>query len=203
MKKILALLLVVSMVFALAACRNNDGAKKEDAPTGVKMNLETLPTSGIDYVLKTEFYYPENSGITVEYNETDCIALADEGDEYIMMLKIAEDEDYEYTRDWAIESYGEEAIKDVKLGELDAYMYCGIDSYNLCALLEKDAGLVADANDVPLNYFGTVEVFDAPAGDFVVIKSYKSYYMSTAVNTKEFKVTLEGLAKLIEGKRNK
>ena len=100
------------MVFALAACGNNDGAKKEDAPTGVKMNLETLPTSGIDYVLKTEFYYPENSGITVEYNETDCIALADEGDEYIMMLKIAEDEDYEYTRDWAIESYGEEAIKD-------------------------------------------------------------------------------------------
>ena len=115
MKKILALLLAGSMVFALAACGNNDGAKKEDAPTGVKMNLETLPTSGIDYVLKTEFYYPENSGITVEYNETDCIALADEGDEYIMMLKIAEDEDYEYTRDWVIESYGEEAIKDVKL----------------------------------------------------------------------------------------
>jgi hypothetical protein len=139
MKKILALLLAVSMVFALAACGNNDGAKKEDAPAGVKMNLETRPTSAIDYVLKTEFYYPENSGITVEYNETDCIALADEGDGYIMMLKIAEDEDYEYTKDWVIETYGEEAIKDVKLGELDAYMYCGLDSYNLCALLEKDA----------------------------------------------------------------
>ncbi|MBO7319045.1 MAG: hypothetical protein J6V06_03380, partial [Clostridia bacterium] len=64
---------------------------------------------------------------------------ADEGDEYMMMLKIAEDEDYEYTKDWATETYGEEAIKDVKLGELDAYMYCGLDSYNLCALLEKDA----------------------------------------------------------------
>ena len=60
MKKILALLLAVSMVFALAACGNNEGAKKEDAPTGVKMNLETLPTSGIDYVLKTEFYSDYN-----------------------------------------------------------------------------------------------------------------------------------------------
>ena len=57
------------------------------------MNLETRPAVGIDYVLKTEFYYPEDAGITVEYDETDCIALADETDEYMMTLKIAEDEE--------------------------------------------------------------------------------------------------------------
>ena len=54
MKKILALLLAVSMVFALAACGNNDGAKKEDAPTGVKMNLETLH-QGLTMCLKQSF----------------------------------------------------------------------------------------------------------------------------------------------------
>ncbi len=64
-------------------------------------------------------------------------------------------------------------------------------------LLKKDAGLTPDTNDQPLNYFGTIDVVDAPLGELINIRTYKSYYMSTAVDTTNSLVTLDGLTEKI------
>lgn len=132
MKKLLAFILAGIMVVSFVACG-------EKAPTGVKMQLETRPTYGVDHVIKSEFYYPENSGITEEYNSTDFITLADESEEYLVKFEIAEDDSFETAKNWAKDTYGEDAVKDIKFGEFDAYLYYGMSSYNIVALLEKEA----------------------------------------------------------------
>ena len=58
-------------------------------------------------------------------------------------------------------------------------------------LLENASKLNA-TEDSALNFFGTVEVAKYNDNALIKIKSYKSYYMESAVNTSTFEVKLEG-----------
>ncbi len=68
--------------------------------------------------------------------------------------------------------------------------------------LDFDTELKADITavvgvDEPLNYFGTIEVSEYSAGDLITAKVYKTYYMSTAVDTKNYSVKFDGRASAV------
>ena len=64
-----------------------------------------------------------------------------------------------------------------------------IDAYDFDTSLKGD--ITSTSSDAPLNYFGNIEVFECSAGDLITAKIYKSYYMSTAVDNKNFMVKFD------------
>lgn len=58
--------------------------------------------------------------------------------------------------------------------------------------LLQNASKLSVTDDSALNFFGTVEVAKYNDNALIKIKSYKSYYMESAVNTSTFEVKLEG-----------
>ncbi len=60
-------------------------------------------------------------------------------------------------------------------------------------LIKNDAGLVSNPDDQPLNYFGDIKIVDSSWGELITVKAYKSYYVSSAVDTTNSLVTFDGL----------
>lgn len=66
------------------------------------------------------------------------------------------------------------------------------DPENDFAELLENASKLNVTEDSALNFFGTVEVAKYNDNALIKIKSYKSYYMESAVNTSTYEVNLEG-----------
>ncbi len=88
------------------------------------------------------------------------------------------DEDYERTKKITIDNpaviYNNRVLKNA--GDFDT-------------LLKGD--ITSTASDSPLNYFGNIEIIEHASGDLITAKIYKSYYMSTAVDSKNFMVKFD------------
>ena len=88
------------------------------------------------------------------------------------------DEDYERTKKITIDNpaviYNNRVLKNA--GDFDT-------------LLKGD--ITSTSSDAPLNYFGNIEIIEHASGDLITTKIYKSYYMSTAVDSKNFMVKFD------------
>lgn len=122
MKKLLAVILAGLMMLSLAACGDN----------GTKVNLSY---SAGEKTYGVEFYYPNNSDIEL-YTEEDYAELNDNVEEYTFEIGLYEDDDYEYSQNWAKEqlpdSYKEEEVAGFK-----GYSYSTASEYTLVLPLEE------------------------------------------------------------------
>lgn len=66
-----------------------------------------------------------------------------------------------------------------------------VDASDFVDLL-NDAITMKLSDDEALNFFGTVEVATSGSNTLLVIKTYKSYWMESSVNSSTYEVTLEG-----------
>lgn len=103
MKKLLSLLLALTMVFTLVACggekdvepENNTPAQEE--PAGVKVELQSYPKEGETTAMKAVVYYPEDSGIKDSgYPEDKELKNLDEN--YRINIKSYQDDEFEDVR---------------------------------------------------------------------------------------------------------
>ena len=105
----------------------------------------------------------------------DAKKVKDVADSYIEYYV---DEDYERTKKITIDNpaviYNNRVLKNA--GDFDT-------------LLKGD--ITATSSDAPLNYFGNIEIIEHASGDLITAKIYKTYYMSTAVDSKNFMVKFD------------
>lgn len=124
MKKILSLLLVLSLILSFAACGNE---KVIDVKLSYNDNTEGAKTIGI------EFSYPEEAGIEAEI-DTDYAELVDEEEGYALKIALYEDEDYKTKDEWAKEM--EVSYKEVDLLGYKGHSYNDVGGFTMFLLLE-------------------------------------------------------------------
>lgn len=119
MKKILALLLAVSMVFALAACGSS----------GTKVTVEND-----DKTISIELSYPENAGIELG-GEGAYVDFTDDEEQYYVFVELFEHDMYDYYKSGAVE---DETFTETKIGGYYAYSTDDGDSMYTTILFEEE-----------------------------------------------------------------
>lgn len=122
MKKLLAVVLVGLMILSLAACGDN----------GTKVDLRY--SSG-EKTYGVEFYYPNNSDIEI-FTEEDYAELNDNVEEYTFEIGLYEDDDYEYSQNWAKEQLPD-SYKETEVVGYKGYSYSTVSEYTLVLPLEE------------------------------------------------------------------
>ncbi len=121
MKKLLAVILVGVMVLSLAACGSSG--------TKVELRYDGEKTYGV------EFSYPNNADIEI-YTEEDYAELNDNVEEYTFEISLYEDDDYEYSQNWAKEELPD-SYEEVEMLGYKGYSYSTASEYTLILPLEE------------------------------------------------------------------
>lgn len=121
MRKLLAVILAGLMLLSLAACG--------DSGTKVDLRYDGEKTYGV------EFYYPNNSDIEI-YTEEDYAELNDNTEEYTFEISLYEDDDYEYSQNWAKENVSD-SYQETEVAGFKGYSYSTASEYTLILPLEE------------------------------------------------------------------
>ena len=122
MKKLSAVILAGLMVLSLSACGDK----------GTKVDLSY--SSG-EKSYGVEFYYPNNSDIEL-YTEEDYAELNDNTEEYTFEIGLYEDDDYEYSQNWAKENVSD-SYQETEVAGFKGYSYSTVSEYTLVLPIEE------------------------------------------------------------------
>ena len=124
MKKLLSVILAGLMVLSMTAC--GGGTK---VSLSYNSGYENSKTFGV------EFTYPDNADIEL-YTEEDYAEINDNVEEYTFEIAIYEDDDYEYSENWAKESVAD-TYKEVEVLGYKGYSYSIVSEYTVILPFEE------------------------------------------------------------------
>lgn len=129
MKKILAVILTMALVLSLAACG-------ESAPKGTKLSLyeETWEEGGR---LNVDFYYPEDAGIVVEFDEEypNWAKLNYESKNIQISPALFEDTTFDANKEYSKEN--EDTYTEFEINGYPCYAYEAFSGYWIYVHLEE------------------------------------------------------------------
>lgn len=130
MKKLLAIILAVMMLFSFAACGG--------APAKEKVTLLAEPWDGAENeMISVDFFYPEGKGIVVEGDEEypDTKDFIYEAENCLISASLYEDMTFKENREYDREN--EETFSEFKIGSYDCYGYEAFGGYWIYVHLEE------------------------------------------------------------------
>lgn len=153
MKKLLSVILMVTLVLSLAACGGNKGKK-------ITLYEETY--EGDNVRLAADFYYPEGADITLEGEEEypNWIDMDYESKNITIGPALFEDTTFDSNKEYAKEN--EDTYEEFKLNGYDCYAYEDFGGYCIYVHLEEvsettDRYLVIDTETIDYSIDDTPE----------------------------------------------
>jgi len=154
MKKLMAIILAVVMVFSLSACGK--------ANKGEKLTLYAETWEGDNVMLAVDFYYPEDAGITLEgeKDELNWIDMDYNSKNITISPAIFEDTTFDANKEYDKEN--EETYTEFELNGYKCYAYESFGGYWIYVHLEEvsettDRYLVIDTETIDYSVDGTPE----------------------------------------------
>lgn len=128
MKKLLSVILMVTLALSFAACGGKDGKK---------LTLYAETWEGDDVRLAVDFYYPEDAGIVLEGDEENpnWIDMHYESKNITISPAIFEDTTFDNNKEYDREN--EETFKEFKIGKYNCYGYESFGGYWIYVHLEE------------------------------------------------------------------
>ena len=153
MKKLLSVILMITLVLSLAACGGSKGEK-------ITLYEETY--EGDNVRLAVDFYYPEGADITLEGDEDypNWIDMKYESKNITIGPSIFEDTTFDANKEYAKEN--EDTYEEFELNGYDCYAYEDFGGYWIYVHLEEvsettDRYLVIDTETIDYSKDGTPE----------------------------------------------
>ena len=128
MKKLLSVILMITLVLSLAACGGNKGEK---------ITLYEDTWEGDNVKLAVDFYYPEDAGITLEGDEEypNWIDMKYESKNIAICPTIFEDTTFDANKEYAKEN--EDGYQEFKIKSYNCYGYESFGGYWIYVHLEE------------------------------------------------------------------
>ena len=153
MKKLLSIILAITLVLSLVACGGSKGAK-------YTLYAETY--DGDDVRLAVDFYYPEGANITLEGDEEypNWIDMKYESKNITIGPALFEDTTFDANKEYAKEN--EDTYEEFKLNGYDCYAYEAFGGYCIYVHLEEvsettDRYIVIDTETIDYSMDDTPE----------------------------------------------
>ena len=153
MKKLLSVILMVTLVLSLAACGGNKGEK---------ITLYEDTWEGEDVKLAVDFYYPEGADIEIEFDEEypNNAEISYTSKNIQINPALFEDTTFDANKEYSKEN--EDTYEEFKLNGYDCYAYEDFGGYWIYVHLEEvsettDRYLVIDTEAIDYSKDGTPE----------------------------------------------